>query len=189
LWKQYRDVYFIFLSLSNPSQARIIGFEPGKNAFKVLLENVRRNNLSDVDVYNKACANKDGTITFFTDSSNQGCTRMNMMEKTHGCTTFDTIECVKLSPFVDRPVDLLKIDVEGAEYMILEELASTGKLALINNMIIEYHHHLFNPSEDKLSSFLKILEDNNFGYQLSVDGGDHTQPREAQYPMIYAYKK
>jgi len=36
----------------------------------------------------------------------------------------------KLSEFLDRDVDLLKMDIEGAEEDVLHELATSGKLGL-----------------------------------------------------------
>jgi len=181
-------VTLLFLKKMYP-QAHIIGFEPGKAAFNVLLKNIKDNGLADVEVYNKALSNNDGTISFFTNKGNQGCTRMNMMHNDFGCTERESVECVRLSHYITKPVDFLKIDVEGAEGLILEDLAQSGKLALVKRMAIEYHHHLFNNREDKLAAFLKLLEDNNFGYQLSVDDADAKTPYSAQYPLIYAYNK
>lgn len=181
-------VTLLFLKKMYP-QAHIIGFEPGKAAFNVLLKNVKDNGLTDVEVYNKALSNKEGTVSFFVNKGNQGCTRMNMMTSDFGCTERESIECTRLSHYITKPVDFLKIDVEGAEGLILEDLAQSGKLALVKRMAIEYHHHLFNNQEDKLATFLKLLEDNNFGYQLAVDDAGAKTPCAVQYPLIYAYNK
>jgi hypothetical protein len=58
------------------------------------------------------------------------------------------------------------MDIEGAEDLVINEIASQGKLKLINEMVIEYHHHL-NPKEDNFSNIIKVLEANGFGYQIS----------------------
>ena len=86
--------------------------------------------------------------------------------------------------------NLLKIDIEGAEDVVLAELACSNKLALIKQMHIEYHHHII-PKNDKLSAMLKILENANFGYQISVAPSFGKWPtREAfQDISIYCYRK
>ena len=71
----------------------------------------------------------------------------------------------KLSQFLDRDVDLLKMDIEGAEEDVLHELATSGKLRFVKRMHVEYHHHI-DPRKNALSRILKILEDNGLGYQI-----------------------
>jgi hypothetical protein len=50
---------------------------------------------------------------------------------------------------------LLKVDVEGSEHAIIEE---TGRLGQIDQIILEYHHHV-QPDEDLLGAFLGSSRD------------------------------
>ena len=53
-----------------------------------------------------------------------------------------TIECRRLSSFIISEADLLKVDVEGAEQLVLLDLAQSGELRLIKQIHLEYHHHV-----------------------------------------------
>jgi hypothetical protein len=47
----------------------------------------------------------------------------------------------------------------------MDELADSGKLRYVRRLHLEYHHHI-DATADKLSSMLRLIEDNGFGYQL-----------------------
>ena len=52
------------------------------------------------------------------------------------------VDVIDLDAFLgtlDAPVDLLKLDVEGAEVEILERLLETGRLASIGRVVVEMH--------------------------------------------------
>jgi hypothetical protein len=59
---------------------------------------------------------------------------------------------------------LVKIDIEGAEYAVLKELAATGTICDYvqkgNNatLIVEYHQHLFRDEEDKRKAMEGVKE-------------------------------
>jgi len=75
------------------------------------------------------------------------------------------VESDLLSNYMNDYVDFLKMDIEGSEKLAIEELSEKDKLKLINEIIIEYHHHI-NDGEDNFSEILKIIEGNGFGYQI-----------------------
>jgi FkbM family methyltransferase len=162
--------------------AQVIGFEPAPDTFKMLSENIRQNGLKDVVLYDKAVGNTEGKMKFYGDDS---VTASLFESRSVGKIT--EVEVVKLSKYIDRPVSFLKLDVEGAESLVLEDLAAASKLQMIKYMTIEYHHHI-EKNVDDLSKFLKILEDNNFGYQIE-SSPDPSKNRSFQDIMIYAYHK
>ena len=90
-----------------------------------------------------------------------------------------------LSGFIEGDVDLLKLDVEGAETRVLQDLAKSGKLVSIRQMVLEYHHNLPGERPD-MSSFLRILEENQFRYQILTFGALEAVPEGFQDLMIYA---
>jgi len=92
-----------------------------------------------------------------------GVSSMNPMR---GVGKETAVEAAPLSDFIDGPLDLLKIDIEGSETAAFEELEASGKMPLIGFMFIEYHHHL--PGEDHgLFSFLSRLERCGFDYETA----------------------
>ena len=82
----------------------------------------------------------------------------------------------------------MKLDIEGAEDLVIEELSQSGKLKLINEMVIEYHHHI-EPKEDNFSNILKKLENNGFGYQIKSLTQTILNRETFQDILIYAYQK
>jgi hypothetical protein len=85
-------------------------------------------------------------------------------------------------------VDLLKLDIEGAEVPVLQEVAEGGRLDLIDQMVMEYHHHL-QPDEDRLGGLLSTLERNGFGYQIASRPPFPFRRDEACSMFLYAYRK
>ncbi len=173
---------------SRHPRARVIGFEPDKPTFGKLRANVEDNQLSDVQVHNKALSDKDGTLTFYFDPDDPGMLLMSTREDRIGERGKAEVEATRLSHYIDGPVDFMKLDVEGAEDDVMKDLVETGKLTLIDQMVIEYHHHL-EMGIDKLSSMLGLLEQNGYGYQLGAPCPVIFPTRRFQDILIYAYRK
>jgi FkbM family methyltransferase len=148
-------------------RARIIGFEPDKATFAVLSRNVSENGLSDVSLHNVALSSTVGEATFFSNSQQYlGTLKMSLLqERIEGQT--QQVPCVTLSSFVQGPVDLLKMDIEGAEMGVMQEVAASGGLKEIRAIVMEYHHHI--REEDRLSEMLHLLEDHSFRYDVGAE--------------------
>jgi FkbM family methyltransferase len=167
--------------------SKVTAFEPDEDAFACLARNVATNHLASVDIHQQALAKREERIPFFYDQDNRGSLTMSTMHERQPKQSRE-VEAVRLSAHIDGEVDFLKLDVEGAERGVIEELAESWKLRLIKQMAIEYHHHI-RGREDALSDFLRILENDGFGYQI---GGGMARPlaREVfQDVMVYAYRK
>jgi hypothetical protein len=98
------------------------------------------------------------------------------------------VEAVRLSEFVREEVDFLKMDIEGAEAEVLEELAEADKLRLVREMVIEYHHHI-DPGEDHLGATLRLLEQNGFGYEIAAYPERPMRRERFLDLLVYAYRK
>jgi FkbM family methyltransferase len=164
--------------------AQILAFEPAPDHFRLLKMNIEQNALEDVTLVNKALANKEGTMKFYGDDW----AIANLFENTRSGPNATDVEVTRLSKYVNQSVDFLKMDIEGAEDMVLEDLVAADKLRLVKQMVIEYHHHL-KKKVDSLSKFLKALEENNFGYQIEAGYSQPYDKMVFQDIMIYAYQK
>ena len=166
--------------------ARVIGFEPGPDSFELLQHNVTANRLTDVDVHAAAVGQDESTIEFYRAKVPGSVTSSTRIERTGGLKT--VVRQVRLSRFIDREVDFLKLDVEGGEWAVIEELIAADRLQRIDQMVIEYHHHIA-PSEDRFGEFLRLLESQGFGYQLRANADRARERREFQDILVYAYQK
>jgi hypothetical protein len=114
--------------------------------------------------------------------------RMSTLHEHMPTTKKILVPARRLSTFIAGDVDLLKIDVEGAEVKVLTDLHEAGKLRHIKRMHLEYHHHNV-ATRDNLSTMLSMLEQNGFGYQINAQ--QQPWPKEGAYQniLIYCYQK
>lgn len=168
--------------------ARIVAFEPDPITFETLRQNVTQNNLFDVELHQIALSDHMGTTELFRDASPYSSNlTMSTLRKRHAGPSV-TVPAGRLSEFISSEIDLLKIDVEGAEHAVMRDLVNTGKLRQAKRLHLEYHHHI-DTSEDKLSSMLSLLENNGFGYQLRSQNDPWPAEASFQDVSIYCYRK
>ena len=148
-------------------KAKIIAFEPNPNTAKLLRLNIKANHLKDVKVIETAVWDKEGKKSLYIDSASK-------IPWTWGDSLIENIwdssippkpilvKTITLSSFLTKPVDLLKLDVEGAEYVIIKK--SAKKLSLVKNIILEYHKTPKTNPENQFKPILKILEKANFRF-------------------------
>ena len=145
-------------------QARIVAFEPARPAFGVLARNVEVNGLRDVEVHQAALGHEEGETPFYEDADDPSTFRMSVRpERLRGTPT--SVRQLRLSTFLSGAVDLLKLDVEGAEDNVLAELHDSGVLSQVEQLVVEYHH-LLDPERDFLDAFLARLRTAGFRYEL-----------------------
>jgi len=167
--------------------AQILAFEPDVLTFEVLAKNVHDNGIQNVSLMNCAVAASAGEQSFYYDPAQPGAFVMSLRQERIKAAT-QLVHCTVLSEYVTGVVDLLKIDVEGVEGPVLDDLHRSGKLAQIDQLIAEYHHHISH-AEDNFSQFLHVLEDNGFGYHLGVAPQGQMQPGAFQDILVRAYCK
>jgi FkbM family methyltransferase len=171
-------------------KARIIAFEPDPYTFEILSENIARNDLTDVELHQCALGEDDKSITLYRPETEKGSSlRMNTINPQMGNSRSITVPAKRLSTFLPPcEVDLLKIDIEGAEHAVMRELASASSMRCIRRIHLEYHHHL-DQDQDQLGSMLHLIEAYDFGYQLRAAGPPWPSSRAFQDMLIYCYRK
>ena len=167
--------------------AEIVAFEPDPRTFEVLTANVRDNNLTAITLHRAAVGSTDGTATFYSQPDVPG-SAISSLVVVNAQTVSEAVPVVRLSRYIDAPVDFLKLDVEGSEMDVLRELQAAGKLTMVREMVIEYHHHL-RPEEDILAELLQMLERACFSYQFRVVDDTSVGRGAYQSVMVHAYRK
>lgn len=173
----------LYFKLQYP-RARVLAFEPSPATCALLRRNVESNQLRDVCVEQAAVGAAAGELLLH--SAAPGSLRASTSPARAGGQQ-STVEVVPLSAWMDAPVDLLKLDVEGAELDVLSELHRSGALGRVSRIAMEYHHHL-DGEGDRLASALDLLEANGFGYLLDVKAPERLGPDTFQDIMVYAYR-
>jgi FkbM family methyltransferase len=178
----------LFFSMNYPS-ALIYAFEPDETVLDYLVLNIKSYEMKQVVLFKKAIWISEGFIEFYTDKGMGGRLELNYVNQVP-----NKVETIRLKDFIGKQkIDFLKIDIEGAEYRVIEDCEQI--LKQIDNIFIEYHSII--SEEQKLDNILLILRRNGFRYHLS-----QSSSREKPFVdndlvcekfdlaiNIYAYKK
>jgi FkbM family methyltransferase len=168
-------------------QSRILAFEPAKSNYALLEKNVTNNNLNDISLIKKALFNKTDSLKLYEPGSTAGTIQDTLARQ----ADYEIVETTPLSSYIDQKVDFLKLDIEGSETVVLEELAEKNKLKFIEEIIMEFHYNN-QSNNNRLSTLLKILEDNHFKFLINGGSGlpfkKDTKPVIKAYYLIHAYR-
>jgi FkbM family methyltransferase len=147
----------IYLKSICPS-AKIICFEPDVINYNNLEKNIKSHNLKNIDVRNEAVWIENTDLNFIQQgdmSSRIGKSDLNGVK----------VKAVRLKDFLNRKIDFLKLDIEGAEYLVLKDI--NENLHNVDKMFIEYHGS-FNQNNE----LLEILN-------IAIKSGFHFYIKEA----------
>jgi FkbM family methyltransferase len=158
--------YFTLLMASRCR--RVFAFEPERNNYTTLIQNLRINNLHNIIPSPYAVAEQAGAVTLCRHWTNTG---MNRIYCTNWCVhDHQAAVTIKLDQLIDI-ADFIKMDCEGSEYGALKGM----KNLLINNdikMIIEFHPpsiREYGADPIEVLQFLDALD-----YSISLIGYEET---------------
>lgn len=142
--------FFSLFARMNYPNAKIYSYEPLGANFESLLKNTQGRNITCV---NNAVSGIRGTVKLYKHERHTA-SSLELVSK-----DFDAVESVTLGDIISDvgPIDLLKLDCEGAEYEILK-----SDLSQIREIIMEYH----NINGLDHSTLIKTLEDGGFIVQV-----------------------
>ncbi|HAV93348.1 MAG: hypothetical protein CMF52_07630 [Legionellales bacterium] len=152
--------------------ADILCFEPDYDIFQLLQSNILRNQLLNVQAFNCALGAYDGVTHFYTSKAKHLSGGLgNSIKPVWGIqehlSQYDTsikVPLRRLSTFINRPVDYLKLDVEGAESDILSEISH--RLHLVKQLHVEVHC-LGNQDQVLLTRLTDLLERHQFSTDVA----------------------
>lgn len=155
--------------------ARITAFEPHPVLREMALENVARNGWEGVDVLPYALARSRGEATFHISETWSMAGSLSDRRASLGdAVRAISVACVPLSEYLREPVDFLKLDIEGAEDVVLEEAAPW--LHNVANLFCEFHHGA-GLGSGRLASILTLLEEAGFEVQVGKSHNFHESSR------------
>ncbi|MFU8797580.1 MAG: FkbM family methyltransferase, partial [Gammaproteobacteria bacterium] len=153
----------LFFKEKYPS-CEILCFEPDPNAFAALMMNIECNNLSKITLINKALSSEDGEVDFYGHIYNsEPDSRGNSIVKAWGTrgkfTDKITVPSTRL--YINKTVDFLKIDIEGAEFQVVSAVINDIK-KFVKNICIEGHLFKHIDKNKSYTNLLDLLTKNNF---------------------------
>lgn len=152
--------------------AKLTVYEADPELAAILARNLAAANISEVDVRNSAVWIHDGFVNFECSGRDSGA--INPQGGTR-------IAAVDLASNIPERVDLLKLDVEGAEYAIIERLCQTGAVSRIQNLVAEVH--VKRGEMDRLITTLRLLRDAGFEVTVTSALGLWLGPADSVSPF------
>ncbi len=170
---------------NNYPASRILAFEADESNYDLLKSNTLA--LKDVTIVNKAVWNENKRINFASTG-----TLSSKIVKGDLTSNVKSIEAIRLKEYLNEPVDLLKLDIEGAEYEVIKDCKDN--LTRIKNLFIEYHGKFEENGE--LNEIFRILHEAGFAYYIKEASHNYPTPfyrdkKELQYDIqlnIFCFK-
>ena len=134
--------------LPNFNEYSVYMFEPNSNLFKIISSNPEFDSCTK---YQKAVSDKNETVKFYGGTvvtDNCGATILLDKKKydAYRDDDYELVETVDISKFIKDNFStedhiILKLDVEGAEYQIIEKLLADNTFPYIKKLYMEWHTH------------------------------------------------
>ncbi|GAA4883858.1 hypothetical protein GCM10023311_02660 [Flaviramulus aquimarinus] len=149
----------IYLKTQFP-ESKIVSFEPDEGIFKIFKKNIETFGFKDVSLINKGLWNEDTQLSFNSEGADAGAISFKDIKS----KTLNTVKVVDLNPYLNQSVDFLKLDIEGAETVVLKSIESN--LHFVERIFIEYHSYI--DEEQTIGEIVEILKKNNFRLYISA---------------------
>jgi FkbM family methyltransferase len=201
-----RNTYFVELNKENPTivdigahiglttlyykklfpQSTVIAVEPHPANIKLLKQNVAQNLLTNVHIIEGAVAESTGEINLYADETQDQWFSTSRIKPHAWDGTKQTqaiqVPAVSLDDLITTPVDIVKMDIEGAEEGVLK--ASKTALNFVDHLLIEYH-----PGDhNNLPEIFNLLKEAGYYLQIFKNGFGISLKRARGLVMIEARK-
>lgn len=164
----------VYFQLIYP-EAKLTVFEPDPNLANLIRSNLGSAGFSGAEVVEAAAWIDDGEVEFAMKGDDSG-----------GITEMGgtRVKAVDLARHLPPRVDLLKLDIEGAEFSVLARLHATGALLRVSNLVVEFH-----VTRERLDEVLESLKElRGSGMQVAFTAQlDHwigEADEEAPFPSV-----
>ena len=137
--------------------SRIIAFEPDSEIFSVLKQNTRFFDPSEVEISNRAVWTEETNLSFQSNGADGG--RLQSQGE-------QSVSAVRLSDYLQTEVNMLKMDIEGAEKFVLPSIAEN--LKNVEHLFLELHVEEKEP--ELIEHTCQLLREQGFRYKIDTIG-------------------
>jgi len=159
----------------NYPNSTILAFEPDHKTFNILKENTAH--LDGVTIKEEAVWTEDTTLEFFSEGSLAGSTVVDFAQKNNKTS----VRAIDLKKYLNRKIDFLKIDIEGAENELIYDIKD--HLFQVDKMFLEYHGLVNEPQN--LGEILNLLKESGFQYYIRLAGETLKFPFCGEKPVSF----
>ena len=178
---------YLTLAMATAASSKTIvhSFEPEDQNAARFRENIALNALSNVTLHQTAVSTVDGALKLYLSNDRNAGTHSTVYIESNVSTEFIEIPSVRLDSFVRQhalqPVDLIKIDVEGAEVDVIE-----GARSVLQHhrpiVIMELSDHLQQARGQTCTEFKQSMATLGYApYFINEDGTLRSCPMDAAH--------
>lgn len=164
------------LTLSSKASPTVFSFEPDPFNFNLLKQNKETNNKTNVKLFNVALSNENGTKTLYLyRDHNLGRHSLIQQQKSVNSTEVTTVrldDLLEREGMGNRRIKLIKIDVEGFEYMAM--LGAKESLKRTDYLLTEFTPDMMRRIDQDPRDYINLLKDSGFKIQQIDQRGLHT---------------
>jgi len=128
----------------NYPECQLTVFEADPRIAETLRGNLNRAGYADTIVENAAIWTENGEITFNATGVDSG--RIDP-------DGFEMVKARDVAELIPDEVDLMKIDIEGAEFDVIDRMVDSGAIDRVWNMAVEFH-----PTRSTFDRMMRIFE-------------------------------
>lgn len=149
--------------------AEIVAFEPDPDIYDILETNITNHAFENIKLIKKGLWNEETILKFQVEGADSGI--IDAFNKNDN-TNIQNVSVTSLKPFLQKPVDFLKLDIEGSETVVLKDIAED--LGNVTRIFVEYHS--FVGQEQTLNDIINVLKAANFRLYISSPGISSKSP-------------
>jgi FkbM family methyltransferase len=175
-----KDIHFD-LDMIKKFNCRVYAFDPTPDSVKW----IKSQNLPEQFIFfDYGISNKDGVAKFFPPRNpNHISHSLLINNKINNEHTVD-VNVYKLSSIMSMlkhlNVDIIKMDIEGSEYDIIDDIISND--IPINQLLIEFHHRKREVGLEKTKIAIKKLNDHGYYiFDISSNGAEYSFIKDKHY--------
>jgi len=135
--------------------AEVVAFEPDAGNYSILQKNI--SGFQGVTAFQKAIWKEETELTFQSEG-----TMGSKIGSGADNGKSVSVQTVRLKDLLVRPIDFLKLDIEGAEYEVLMDCGNS--IGYIKNLFIEYHGSF--AQNGQLNQIFDLVVKNGFSYYI-----------------------
>jgi FkbM family methyltransferase len=167
---------------------KVIAFEPSRAVYGHLTHNVRLSGYSHVIAERLALADRPGRVQLRVAAGRGPGTGSILEAEAASGDVTEEVETIRFDDYCRathlESARLVKIDVEGAELMVLRGMREALERRSIQYFIIEVADSRLRSVGDSSQQLLELLQ--GYGYRLSHIGMLHRAPVHADTPITFA---
>ncbi len=169
-----------FAKLVGPT-GHVYAFEPDPDNFKLLCKNIGMNGYSNVTAIQKAVSNRSSTIKLYRNTENHGDHRIYNSGEGRATVEVETISLDEYVAKIDRQIDLIKFDIQGAEAIAFQGMKQLLQENRSLKIITEFWPRGLLMSGNNPREFLEQFSDLGFDVKVIDEQAEKLNDLDVDY--------